>query len=289
MKKSNKEFVAEFMNQLDSGKLLQLVQGLLNQEEILQNEEILVSNNENNQLELDNSNITIEKLSISEKPTIETIFMKNDEDNEETLVKWFAERAKPHFEPKKVKEVPIEQDIYGLMFTQEGKLELERQKMLKEAETFASLSREKQLEILIKEREKEREKEELIKSGMEQKILNNLNKVSNPTPVEKTRAELEIENYKAAEYRIDNNIPAKNKIEQFMMDKVKSDRLAKEINNKMADNNYQSSIFVNLQSHIQEVQKKNRELEEKETLKPQVEAIEKELDDLLLVQDIPEI
>lgn len=297
MKKSNKEFVADFMNQLDSGKLVQVIQGLLNQEEItVQDEQIVVSAPEIVEetpvvIEPSNSDITIEKLSVTEKPT-KPNFM-NDDDEE--VVKWFADRSRHYLEPKKAKEVPIEQDVYGLMFTPEGKIEAERQKVLKDAAIFALLSPQEQKESLIAKNVLEKQeilkilqkeqKQDALKAVEKAKFLPKnyvapnipINDSSPMEKIEKSRREIEEESYRAAEYRVDHNLKGRNYAEDMLNNKVRNDRLAKEINNRMTDKNYQNSIFPDLVEHIREVNRKNRELEEKEKLKPQVDAIEKEL------------
>lgn len=312
MKKSNKEFVAEFMNQLDSGKLVQVIQGLLNQEEItIENTPVIVSKSEiveeiPTKVENNETNITIEKLSVSEKPSFASVYTKDD-DNDEKIVSWFAQKAQPYLEPKKPLEVQIETDLYGLMFTTEGKIEAERLRTLKEAEAFAKLSPQEQIEAL--EIKNVLEKQEILrKLQLEQKkdalkavekakflpkdyISTFKSKDNNDSPLEKmekSRAEQEAEAYKAAEYRVDNNIRGRSFAENFLDQKVKNDRLAREINQKMTEKGYQDTVFTSLQTHIRNVQQKNKELEEKEKLQPQVEAIEKELDELLL-QDFPEI
>lgn len=302
MKKSNKEFVAEFMNQLDSGKLVQVIQGLLNQEEItVQDEPIVVSKPEIIQetaiiTENNDSNITIEKLSVTEKQNTPN-FM---DDDDEKVIKWFAERSKHHFEPKKPKEVPIEQDVYGLLFTQEGKIEAERQKVLKEAAIFALLSPQEQKDALIAKNVLEKQallnklqlekKFDAINAVQKAKLLPKdyvsthvpVNDSSPMEKVEKSRREMEEQFYKEAEYRVDHNIPGRNIAESMANDRVKNDRLVKKINAQMTDKDYQESIFPNLVEHIKEVNRKNREYDEKLKLQPQIDAIEKELEDLLM-------
>ncbi len=310
MKKSNKEFVAEFMNQLDSGKLIQVIQGLLNQDEItVQNEPIVISTPEIVEetpkvVETNDSNITIEKLSVSEKQT-KPNFMNDDD---EKVVQWFAEKAKVYLDPKKPSEVPIEEDIYGKSFTVAGKLEAERLALLQEAENFAKLSPQEQKDALVTKRVleeqellkqlKARQNRDALSAAKTNLLLSKIDKSTKPSVTaeyrEKYSREQEIEAYKAAEYRVDNNIPGKNFAETLLNDKVKNDRLAREINAKMMNKDYQDSVLPSLQAHIQEVQRKNNEYDAKARLQPQVDALEKELAltrelDDLLTKDLSEI
>lgn len=90
MKKSNKEFITEFLNQVDSGKLVQVIKGLLSEdisEPIIESVEYIEVPQDNPK---EDTIVVVDKLDIIDDKL-------KTSDVEEDFEKWIVANAKKHF------------------------------------------------------------------------------------------------------------------------------------------------------------------------------------------------
>jgi len=298
MKIMNKQFILEFLNQLDTPKLVQVLSSLSDKEEAEDKEYIdytepvpskttVIPKDKIRKLvvepveifeeisdKIDNNIVVVDKVNVVKdvhKKAQNALEKYINLETEEDFEKWLADNAKKHLEPPEPLEVPIVDDLYEKFFgkNRETPLDIIVKKIQNTTDPLTLRILKDEFKEMI-----EAQKASIMKQNIPKKPVKDSKYVQEQEIKRENMRKAEAQQLELSKERVKYNWPAKNAYERELDIKTRNDQFRDKINSAM----FTGETVIQLPP-VADIQAKNQEILKELTTKddPLVPTVESPL------------